>query len=386
MTVGTNNHTIKTPTVAVYSYEPDVFSCSMIRIVDPIRANNWNVVWAGIKKKKGYVFNHEVAYKADLIVIHRMFPSKYTESTLRFLINSGKPIIYDLDDLFLNVSKEHRPEYKQFSPYIKWILKEADAITVSTDQLKIELAKHTRRPIFVNQNIINFDLFYSKPRESSSHFNFLISGTPSHQRDWAIIEGPILDIINLYKEKVKFIFFGDTPEKLRGNPSIEIIEFQPNYTNYAIQLKEIEAHAALIPLVETNYNNCKSNIKWLEYSAAGIPGIYSDRLPYNSSVIDQHNGLLASDNPCSWVKAMTQLLENRQATSKLIENAQQEVKEQHSIETKLPGYMSVFTRHIQQKHNFNRFSQTAILHLMLLDNFRYFIEKNITWRFGKKTV
>ena len=137
------------PTIVVYSYEPETFSCSIIRILDPMLARDWNVIWATNRDSSGHSFNLDVAYQADVIIIHRMFPSKYTEKVLRFVITLGIPIVYDLDDLFLNVSPSHRPTYQKFAPYIKWILKEADIITVSTLQLKKSLSKYTSRPIHV---------------------------------------------------------------------------------------------------------------------------------------------------------------------------------------------------------------------------------------------
>ncbi len=371
------------PTIVVYSYEPETFSCSIIRIVDPMLANGWNVIWASNRNSTGISFDLDAAYQADVIIIHRMFPSKYTEKILRVIITLGVPVVYDLDDLYLNVSPSHRSTYKKFAPYIKWILKEADVITVSTLQLKKSLSQYTGRPIQVKPNIIDFDLFAAHPRSRSKRFNFIVSGTPSHQRDWAIIEEPIEEILKIYGEKITFMFFGDTPKRFIDHPSVNIIDFQPNYKHYAKQLKELDVHAALIPLIDTNYNQCKSNIKWLEYSAAGIPGAYSDITPYNSCITHEQNGLLVNNNATSWFDAMNRLIIDPEKTADLIKNAQREVLEKYSIESSLIEYTSTVNSLFGQKHQHNIFSELPIFHYHLYDNMKNFLDRHIMWRFKK---
>ena len=371
------------PTIVVYSFGYETDACSIIRIVDPMLANNWNVIWASKRDSSGFSFNLEAAYQADVIIIQRMFPCKFTEKILRLIISLGIPIAYDLDDLFLDAPSSH-PDYhklKPFAPYIKWILKEADIITVSTITLKQSLRKYTGRPIHVKQNIIDFNLFSASPRIRNNQFNFLVSGTKSHQRDWAIIEEPILEILKLYGEKVNVVFFGDTSKRFNGHSSVKIIDFQTNYKKYAIQLKGLDVHAALIPLEDTKYNQCKSNIKWLEYSAAGIPGAYSDITPYNSCISHEQNGLLVSNDQESWFNAMNQLVVDSEKTANIIKNAQHEVFIKHSIESSLDEYTSAVKSLFGQMHQHNTLSELPILHYRLYDSIKNVLDKHILWRF-----
>ncbi len=371
------------PTIVVYSYERQTDACSVIRILDPMLARDWNVIWASKRDGSDISFDLDVAYQADVIIIHRMFPSKFTEKILRVIVMLGIPVVYDLDDLFLNVSPSHRPAYRKYVPYIKWILKEADIVIVSTPELKKTLSKYTARPIHVKQNIIDFNLFISPPRLRNNQFNFLVSGTPSHQRDWAILEAPIVELLNIYGEKIKFMFFGDTPKRFIDHPSVNIINYQPNYKLYAKQLKELNVHAALIPLIDTNYNQCKSNIKWLEYSAAGIPGAYSDITPYNSCISHEQSGLLVKNDPESWFNAMNQLIVDTEKTAHLIKNAQSEVLEKYSIENALAEYTSTVNSLFGKEHQNNTFSELPILHCRLHDNIKSMLDTHITWRFKK---
>lgn len=369
------------PTVVIYSYDSEDGACAIIRIFGPMLASNWNVIWASKRDNSGISFDLEVAYQADVILIHRLFPSKFTEKTLRSIISLGIPVVFDLDDLFLDVPSCHHPTYHKFAPYIKWILKEADIITVSTSPLKESLSKYTSRPIYVTPNILDFNLFASPPRLRDTRFNFLISGTPTHQRDWAIIEEPIVEILKIYGEKVNVAFFGDVPKRFIDHPSVNIIDFQPNYKNYATQLKVLDVHAALMPLEDTKYNQCKSNIKWLEYSAAGIPGAYSDITPYSSCISHERNGLLVKNNSESWFNAINQLIIDSEKTAHIIYNAQREVLEWHSIENSLDKYTSTVNSLIGQEHKHDILSELPITHYRLYNNIKSLIDNHITWRF-----
>ncbi len=375
------NHLGRKPTIVVYSYDDEASACSFIRILSPMLASNWNVIWASKRGSSGFSFNIELAYQADVILIHRLFPSQGTEKILRSIMALGIPVIYDLDDLFLDVPSCDHPTYQKFAPYIKWILKEADIITVSTIPLKVSLSKYTGRPIHVKPNMVNFNLFATPLRVCNKQFNFLVSGTNTHQRDWAIIEEPIAEILKIYREKVNVIFFGDTPKRFIDHPSVKIIDFQPNYKQYAAQLSELDVHAALIPLEDTKYNQVKSNIKWLEYSATGIPGAYSDITPYSSCISHERNGLLVKNNSESWFNAINQLIIDSEKTAHIIINAQREVLERHSIENSLDKYTSTVNSLIGQVHKHDILSELPIAHYRLYNNIKILVDKHITWRF-----
>ncbi len=371
------------PTVVVYSGDHETGACAVIRILGPMLANNWNVIWSAKQSAPDIPFEFDVARQADVIIIQRQYPSELTEKILRAIISLGIPIVFDLDDMLLDIPSNHPCFHglKKHKPYIKWILKEADIITVSTNPLKKSLSKYTGRPIHVNPNFIDFNLFHTPPKLCNNQFNFLVSGTSTHQRDWALIEEPIVQILKIYEEKVNFVFFGDTPKRFIDHPAVNFIDYQSNYKQYATQLKELDVHAALIPLEDTKFNQGKSNIKWLEYSAAGIPGAFSDITPYNSCIRHEQNGLLVKNNPDSWFDAMNQLILDSEKTAHLIKNAQSEVRERYSIESSLAECTSVVNSLLGQKHQRNIVSELPVFQYRLEKNITKFLDRHINWRF-----
>jgi processive 1,2-diacylglycerol beta-glucosyltransferase len=65
---------------------------------------------------------------------------------------------------------------------------------------------------------------------------------------------------------------------------------------------------ALAPLEDDDFNRCKSDIKFLDYSAIGAAGIFSRVPAYASSVDHRQTGWLAENTPAAWEEALETLL------------------------------------------------------------------------------
>lgn len=372
--------------VVVYSLEHETQACAIIRILTPMGLQDWEIVWAVQTEQSEISFDINAARRADLIVIQRNFPSPATEKALQSIVRLKVPIIYDLDDALLDVPEAH-PFYKWLStsvPYIKWILKEADLVTVSTLALKAALTKYTSRPIAIHPNVVDWNLFNALPRPQIKHFNFLISGTPTHLGDWSLIEEPLAEILNMYQKRVKAIFFGEIPKNFLNHPSAQLVPFQTDYKSYAAILQRLDVQAALVPLENTTFNNCKSNIKWLEYSASGIVGLFSNIMPYSSCIRNGETGLLINDSKDDWFQGMKQLVENPASAAVIIDNARSEVREHYSNELISDKYHQVLTDLSRTKHVHSIFSDFPILPEKINTRIHQIIDRHIMWRFNRK--
>ncbi len=375
------------PTIVVFSLYPETHACPVIRIIDPLVVNNYKVLWGAKYIQSKWSFDLEAAYTADLIIIQRHFPSAHTVELLEKILKSNVPIAYELDDMLIGLPSFH-PSYENLNyhkPYIKWILKAADMVIASTPNLQISLKKYTTRPIHVQTNLVNWDLFNSSPRPISPPFTFLVSGTSTHTTDWSIIEESLLKILSNYPDKVKAIFFGNLPEKFLNHPAVQLIKFEDGYKKYADKLKKINVNCALVPLEDTHFNNCKSNIKWLEYSAAGIAGIYSNITPYNSSIRHGETGFLVKNTADAWFQAMNQLIKNPGTALEMVENARVEVRNNYSVESSSADYNKFIHSLVGQPHQRNFFSKLSILPTRMKENTKTrltaFLNKHILWRF-----
>ena len=78
-------------------------------------------------------------------------------------------------------------------------------------------------------------------------------------------------------------------------------------------------------------NKSKSYLKYIEYSALGLPGIYSKFGPYPEIVKDGTNGLLCENSASDWYNKIRQMITDSSTREKLIENAYLDVIENHLI-------------------------------------------------------
>jgi hypothetical protein len=82
--------------------------------------------------------------------------------------------------------------------------------------------------------------------------------------------------VNVYE----WHLMGAMPEELTGiKDKIKFYKWE-NIFNYPRKMKSIEPDICIAPLADNIFNECKSNIKSLEYTAAGATGVYSDIAPY----------------------------------------------------------------------------------------------------------
>jgi glycosyltransferase involved in cell wall biosynthesis len=101
--------------------------------------------------------------------------------------------------------------------------------------------------------------------------------------------------------------------------------------------------------VNNRFNSCKSNITWLEFSACGIAGIYSDLTPYNSCIRSGQTGLFAGNSNEDWFNVIDLLVTNPSLRRDIARQARQEVLSNYSLaSSKLGLYEETYGRILAQ--------------------------------------
>src|SRR5262249_40415023 len=72
------------------------------------------------------------------------------------------------------------------------------------------------------------------------------------------------------------------------------------------KLHSLRLDIGLAPLRDTEFNRCKSRIKFYEYGIAAIPGVFSPTV-YQEKMFDGHFGMIA-ENPDEWYKSIKNLI------------------------------------------------------------------------------
>ena len=91
------------------------------------------------------------------------------------------------------------------------------------------------------------------------------------------------------------------------------LEWAEPPAHYPKALRALEADVGLAPLADHPYNRARSNLTWLEYSAAGLATLATDRPPYAETTAL----CVPPDNGYAWYKAMRNLIEEKKLRCEL---------------------------------------------------------------------
>jgi hypothetical protein len=100
-------------------------------------------------------------------------------------------------------------------------------------------------------------------------------GGTSHTGDLEIIADVVRELAN----EVEWVFFGMCPDALR--PYIHEFHGTIDLQSYPYKLASLNLDLALAPLEFHIFNDCKSNLRLLEYGACGYPVICTDTRAYD---------------------------------------------------------------------------------------------------------
>lgn len=172
----------------------------------------------------------------------------------------------------------------------------ADGVTVSVPALK-ELVGYLNPNIFVQPNGLDFKIWDPLKVRETRKIRIGWRGAFGHKEDLELIR-PVIQKIKAAYPKVEFVTFGYNPDF--SDENYGWVSFQ----KYPETLAKMGIDIAVIPLVDSAFNRCKSNLGWLEWSALKIPVVYSP-------TENQKNlpGIAASSS-YQWYEALAQLIES----------------------------------------------------------------------------
>jgi glycosyltransferase involved in cell wall biosynthesis len=89
--------------------------------------------------------------------------------------------------------------------------------------------------------------------------------------------------------------------------------------------RHLQWDVAIAPLENDEFTGAKSDLKYLDYGALGVPGVFSDVRPYRETVRHGETGLLAANDPKAWADALERIVSDAPFRRRLAGNAAAEV-------------------------------------------------------------
>lgn len=111
------------------------------------------------------------------------------------------------------------------------------------------------------------------------------------------------------------------------------------YHRYAQQVGRWGCEVMISPLIETPYTRGKCPNKYLEITAMGAVGIYSDTSVYRQYVQHKKNGLLISHTEADWYSGIEYLVKNREEAKKMGVAAREDVETHYTTQVLLDFFI-----------------------------------------------
>ena len=320
-----------------------------------------------IRGNDGMDIHPERVSQAEAVVLQREFPENLEvyEQILTLARAEQKPVIYEIDDQLFELPENHidYPTH-YYSPALFAMLRaviEADLVTTTTFHLQKYLRRFNPQTILLPNYLDDSLWTLAQPAPDtlaapSTGDQVVIGymGSDTHQPDLETVTPLLAQLLERYPDRLRLRFWcAQPPESLRSHPLVEWIPVSiPNYAEFAAYFSTQTCDFFIAPLIDSEFNRCKSSIKFLEYSALGIPGVYSRTAPYQAMVQEGRNGFLATSDT-EWEAHLTALIESAELRSHMGQQALHTVQQdwllsQHADEW-LQAYQQAWhTAHDQQ--------------------------------------
>lgn len=296
-------------------------------------------------------------FNSDIVVFIR--PTKRSSlSLLSILKLTGKKIIYSTDDMLMHLDSEN-PFYGQIDKdnVMEAFASQSDAVLVTTDYIYDELKKINKN-IYLIPNYLDFDEYarLNRPLNKGKKLKLGIVGSVQTSENINhFIQ--ILKTIHDEFRNTELVFFGSEDplmvQRLKKT-FIDRVIFVENVpmSGYSNKLASLRLDLSLIPRKDNLFNRGKSNCKYLEMSALGIPvvaqGFPTGDSPYQKDITDGVNGFIAL-NDKDWLKKISKLIVEKKTREEIGQNARKYVQENFDIQKHLSEWGNMFAEVISEK-------------------------------------
>ena len=349
--------------------------CGWYRMVSPHQTASEHTLMEVRHVEKGDHIN-EISEKiawAEIIVCPRVFDEAFCNAVKSFK-KLGKKVVVDWDDDVFNVSPLS-PHYKDFGTQeyshayeggvlpiwedgknidldknakglerAKIVLQEADLVTTTTDILA-SVFRPFNATVKVLPNCIDFDLWKKLPFQDHRGIRFGWTGGYSHFEDWKIL-AEVLPEFMRQNPMVTLVIMGQLFKGTLKGIDPKRIEYRgwcptPAYP-YVSAILDLDF--AVIPLVDSDFNNCKSPLKWLEMAALEVPAVSSFCSPYAEMMdLDPESGVFVESNsPDGWLIGLNQMAQDAKARKSMGKRARAVVEAHFDIEKRCPLWAETY--------------------------------------------
>ncbi len=289
----------------VYGWSNGTGGCGWYRVREPLRG----MQLAGIETNWGPRLDDEIIQMHDTILTHILWQEEESEAWEILAKENQHRLVFDIDDDIW----QYHSSTKNAKHYTPEVLKRvernisiASLVTTPSEVLAeriIDKGLHDKvciLPNYVPAYLLEIE------RRTPRFFTIGYQGAPQHQID---LESIAVELFLFMKRhpNIRLRFYGPGEIYAPDWPMdrIQSIPWEPDVEKY---YHSLSMHVGIAPLARFPFNEAKSGIRAVEYSALGIPAVYSDLPPYREFVQDGENGwLIREREKKNWLRFLSSL-------------------------------------------------------------------------------
>jgi glycosyltransferase involved in cell wall biosynthesis len=222
----------------------------------------------------------------DTVIFQRPLAREFLDFMKHTKAYSNAFKVYEIDDLINNIPIKNHFKSQHPKDTVKLLregIAQVDRLVVSTPGLAeaysgwhkdIQIVELKLPPVWWS-NLKVTRTEHKKPRVGWA-------GGSSHLGDLELIA----DVVKDLADEVDWVFFGMCPSKLR--PYVKEFHSGVPIHMYPQKLATLDLDLAVAPLENNQFNDCKSNLRILEYGACGYPVICSNTRAFVDSKLPIH--------------------------------------------------------------------------------------------------
>lgn len=286
---------------------------------------------------------YSAGQQADVIVFGRV-ETDWALTTFYALRDQfpGKPILTELDDDITDVAA-YNPAAEFIKPgsdLTRLALSQitnSDGLIVSTPYLK-EVYSEFNQHIYVVPNSIDVQKWNAAKRKKKPGIRIGWIGGASHAEDLRLLD-PIIDPIVERNPEVTFVFASSAhPDFLKDRKGVELVETWSPILKYPSHIGSLDFDIGLAPLRDNKFNRAKSNLRWLEYSALGIPCVASQVGHFAETIKDGVDGFLAK-TPEHFAAHLGEMIADKKVRNRIGRAAHARIYEDFNVDKTIDRYI-----------------------------------------------
>ncbi|API87373.1 CDP-glycerol glycerophosphotransferase family protein [Francisella uliginis] len=312
---------------------------SYIRIISPLTLGY-------IKHKVEFDVLEDKYNLSDIIgynvcIVQRYAVTDYSKAVelVSFLKANNIQLIVDVDDALGNTTRHKNSQYIQnLSKIIKFLLNNAAVNWFSTEKVK-NFYKSTCKKQLVIPNALDPRFWPNKFSASQNieikdKIKFLYMGTRTHEDDFYSLAYPAFEkLYEKYPDKFEVSVLGGVSTE-KENSWLKFIKFSDKNISYYDFMKIMDKltgyHVGIAPLVDDDFNICKTDIKFLDYLAIGILPVLSELTPYSGEKIGEYSVRVNNNR---WFEELCNIIENKNLILDKLKGSRAYVWQERSIES-----------------------------------------------------